>query len=294
LSGVNVFWVAQHTLELGYGKQHTHDFYQLTAPLFGSMLVNEEIIVKPKHLMLAKPGQKHAFFAAKEDDVRSSIVFDSKFSVTDPEIHAALQHIPFCFSVELDAIVWNLMKNIISEATKQEPFYQQNIDSYMETILITLIRQFSPKTHERIRQIELLTEGSASTCKGIHAAQIRTYIDTNIDKIFSLDDLTDYLHTNKTTLIDTFKTMFGLTPMRYVNHRRMEIAKDMLLHTKMSISEISSCVGFQSIHYFSKAFKEHEGISPLNFRDQSKDHYIPLPHSTEQKGLPPHKTGVYD
>ena len=71
--------------------------------------------------------------------------------------------------------------------------------------------------------------------------------------------------------------MYGTTPIKYINNLRMKKAKELLANSDMSISEISELVGFQSIHYFSRNFKEREGCAPLAYRRKHQDsRYITL------------------
>ena len=280
MSDVNVFWVGQYQRGNTGFSYHKHEFYQMVIPLSGALSVNEDVTIKRKEIMLTKPGQYHAFTSADPNGYCN--LFDCKFSVTDPELHAQLVQMPHCFSVQSDSLIYGLVQTILTEAKYKEPFYQKSIDYHFGSILLTLVRQFSSSTEKFSQYHEEITDDAqGGFIKGFDAMHLRTYIDANIDRISSLDDLTTYVHSNKSTLIDAFKHIFGLTPMRYVNHRRMEIAKELLLDSNLSISEIARKVGFQSIFYFSKSFKDREGISPLAFRDQGKNNYFLLPHSTE-------------
>lgn len=54
--------------------------------------------------------------------------------------------------------------------------------------------------------------------------------------------------------------------MRYVNRLRVEQAKTLMRTTAKNISEISFEVGFENIYYFSRTFKQYEGVSPAKYR----------------------------
>lgn len=60
----------------------------------------------------------------------------------------------------------------------------------------------------------------------------------------------------------------GTTPVQYINRMRLRKAKELLATTDKSITEIAMTAGFQSIHYFSRYFKEKERISPLLYRER--------------------------
>lgn len=64
----------------------------------------------------------------------------------------------------------------------------------------------------------------------------------------------------------TFKKYTGLSPMQYHTSLRMKQAVNLLTNTDLSIKEISSRLGFCSLYYFSKLFKEKMNVSPNEFR----------------------------
>lgn len=63
-----------------------------------------------------------------------------------------------------------------------------------------------------------------------------------------------------------FKKSFGCCFSDYVLAYRLEKAKIFLANTADTVTEISLKTGFNSSSYFSKAFKEHFGESPLSYR----------------------------
>ena len=52
---------------------------------------------------------------------------------------------------------------------------------------------------------------------------------------------------------------------QYVNTKKVELAKKLLLDGDAKIYEISYNLGYESAFYFSKVFKKHIGISPRDF-----------------------------
>ncbi|MGK0407825.1 MAG: AraC-like DNA-binding protein, partial [Roseivirga sp.] len=54
----------------------------------------------------------------------------------------------------------------------------------------------------------------------------------------------------------------GMTPIQYINDFRLSKAKNMLQTEDLSIFEVSHVLGFRSLSYFGKAYKDKFGISP--------------------------------
>jgi len=91
------------------------------------------------------------------------------------------------------------------------------------------------------------------------------YIEDHLSENISLEDLAreTYLHPNY--FIGIFKSSLGCSPIQYVNQRRLERAKKLLVETEISVSDIASQVGMQN-HYLSRLFKHHTGLSPSRYR----------------------------
>ena len=63
-----------------------------------------------------------------------------------------------------------------------------------------------------------------------------------------------------------FQEYSGESPVRFRQRHRIERAKQLLLsEEKFAVSEIARELGFSDVYHFSKVFKKHCGISPLNF-----------------------------
>ena len=52
---------------------------------------------------------------------------------------------------------------------------------------------------------------------------------------------------------------------------RINNAKNMLDNTKYNVTPISTAVGYDNPHYFSRLFKKHAGMTPLEYRNRNKD-----------------------
>ncbi|WP_443147020.1 helix-turn-helix transcriptional regulator [Paenibacillus sp. HWE-109] len=64
-----------------------------------------------------------------------------------------------------------------------------------------------------------------------------------------------------------FKERMGLTFTAYLTKIRIEEAQKLLKDPALRIHEISEKVGYSNAYHFSRAFKNHCGISPKEFRN---------------------------
>jgi two-component system response regulator YesN len=85
------------------------------------------------------------------------------------------------------------------------------------------------------------------------------------DKI-TLEETAKHFHLNKNYLSELFKDETGQTFTRYVNTLRIQKAKQLILHTTDTVSDISEKIGFGDFRYFSKVFRAYTGLSPTEFK----------------------------
>ncbi|WP_339271050.1 AraC family transcriptional regulator [Paenibacillus sp. FSL R5-0470] len=100
-------------------------------------------------------------------------------------------------------------------------------------------------------------------------AHVLHYIDNCLNKPIDIDELAELVHLHPNYFIPYFKRFMGVTPMAYVQLKRMEHAKRQLSYTDYSISDIAEQVGMELAH-FSKYFKKTMGLSPSTYRNSTK------------------------
>lgn len=92
------------------------------------------------------------------------------------------------------------------------------------------------------------------------------YIDDHLDSVIRLESLADIACVSKAYLIRMFSLGFGMTPIAYINRRRVEKAQLMLQTTTMPVKEIAYTLGFTDNSYFNRLFKKFTGLTPMNYR----------------------------
>ncbi len=111
--------------------------------------------------------------------------------------------------------------------------------------------------------------------------EMKDLFDHHYAKEFSLSTCQEHYSVSKYRLCREFAEYFGEPPLRYLNHRRLEAAKEMLLNTELNIHEISSLVGFENVNHFINLFKKYVGTTPNSFRQKAPE-VLPVLHSPSQ------------
>lgn len=100
------------------------------------------------------------------------------------------------------------------------------------------------------------------------AKRIQGDLSTN----HTVESLAKEAGTNVNKLQEGFKYVYNLTVNKYMQHVKLEAAKEMLNLSEKNISEIVTAIGLNNRSYFSKIFREKYGVSPKYFlKKKSKE-----------------------
>lgn len=99
---------------------------------------------------------------------------------------------------------------------------------------------------------------------------IINYINQNLAEKNTLEDISKEFNISKYYLCHIFKETTGMSIMNYILSQRISLAKHLMINTDVSISEVAISSGFSCFSYFSRIFKESEGLSPRTFRKKYK------------------------
>lgn len=94
---------------------------------------------------------------------------------------------------------------------------------------------------------------------------ILTYIDKMICSPISVDELCDKFSISRSSLQTLFKHNLNTSPKKYINDLKLSKSKQLIKENKYTISEIAFMLGFNSIHYFSRAFTQYYEIRPSEY-----------------------------
>ncbi len=157
-------------------------------------------------------------------------------------------------------------KYILGQPFPELPFYTEK--QFIE--LVNLIEILFQYIIER-EYANLLKLIQAEPRKSIRISRVKEYIEENYWRKLTMDELARIAHTSPFYLSHIFKETEGLTLGKYIEKIRIEKAKELLAKTNLSITEISTRVGFSDSNYFSARFKKVVGISPRAYRNNSRE-----------------------
>ncbi len=94
---------------------------------------------------------------------------------------------------------------------------------------------------------------------------IVSYMEDNLGKKISLDDISYYAGISKTSVKKLFKEEAGFGACEYFTRLKIERAKELIADNKKNFTEIAEVLGYDSIHYFSGQFKQYVNMSPTEY-----------------------------
>ena len=94
---------------------------------------------------------------------------------------------------------------------------------------------------------------------------VMAYVENFADKI-TVSDLAKVGYISERDCFRVFQECLHMTPIEYITNYRLQKACYMLVHSKDTISAISQECGLGSSSFFGKTFREHMGMTPMEYR----------------------------
>jgi AraC-like DNA-binding protein len=136
------------------------------------------------------------------------------------------------------------------------------INSLVNLIFVQAVRRWVKEESKHQR-------GLLGALQDRRIASVLAAIHNDPQKDWDLRSLSRIAGMSRSSFASQFSALIGQPPLSYLSYWRMQIAAQLIRQQLgMNMSEISREVGYLSEHAFSKAFKRHHGVSPLQFRMQ--------------------------
>lgn len=250
---------------------HRHDFYEILFLTHGSgihIIDSNSYEIKPPCVFFLSPGQAHRLELSH--DIEGFIfLFTAEFYLINQSRKSRLLEFPFFFSVERSnpplllhngedvKFLTGLFRRGIREVAKENPS-----DDLIRTLLELLLLQCD----------ELYPDDASRLRYGRGHILVKNFlllIEENYQKNLRINDYAGMLAVTPNHLTQMVKRVTGRTSVSLLQEKYVVEAKRLLLHTNLTVSEISSILNFEDQSYFTKFFKRIAGVTPLQYRRKS-------------------------
>lgn len=173
----------------------------------------------------------------------------------------------------------NIMAEIINEAKnayssplddtfliklekKKKPFFgsEQLIKIYLERMLIMLVR--SGEIIKKVTKVSTITK-QRSDSEIVN--NIINYLEDNLYSNITFTDVCKFTHQSGTNLKGLFKSAMSIGIMEYYRNLKIEEVKRIIREKSLNFTEVAEKLGYTSVHYFSRHFKQSTGMTPTEY-----------------------------
>lgn len=236
--------------------KRTVSLFELELPLENggiSFIDDSKYPVSSDCLLCAKPGQTR----------HTRLPFQCYFVhllVRDRILQEQLSSIPDCFRVNDREAYQKLFTGII----RAYSFPVDGNEIYLAARLLDLIDAVCRDCSEK---------NTIKRSGNPLIAEALNFMDNNFSKNIRLSDIAHSLNISPVYFHRIFSQITGQTPYQYLLHKKLDAAKKLLITTALPLSDIAFSVGFTSQSYFGYVFKKELGITPLQYRKNTYNHY---------------------
>ncbi|MDO5115160.1 MAG: response regulator transcription factor [Synergistaceae bacterium] len=145
---------------------------------------------------------------------------------------------------------------------------EECLERFMKNYNIQVRRFESSEAIEEMIDFIFVEMEKFTLSAGDEIKKALNYIEQNIKNGITLDSTAEHINMSPSYFSKVFKKATGTNFIVYVTDRRVEIAKELLRSTDMSIINIACELSYNETNYFSKVFKKKVGLSPTEYRQR--------------------------
>jgi AraC-like DNA-binding protein len=257
--GINLLWVALREYDDTLRPApHTHPegVYHYMYVIRGKgwiRIADKTFAFAPGQMYLTGPGVTHAFDHDLQDPL---VTVELKFQILDAALDEKMRSMPFALDARKNAVgqrVWDMWQ----EKDKGNLMYQQVLAAQAYELMCLLQRLAVEQQWED-------PKARASLEPALR------YMRAHLGQPITLTELADAVHLDRVYFAKKFKKVMGLAPMEYLRNARIEQAKEWMVVTDKSITQIAEELGFQTLQHFSAVFLKATGLSPRKYMQALK------------------------
>ncbi len=234
------------------GEIHPH--WELTFIDSGELKTkvdHEEFTLKEYDLFLYAPGQFHTQKTTSEDACSYLTVIFDMVGADPAKLSKRIFHVSRNIANAIQAFV---------SATEEDTTVSNSLCvCFLTEIIIMLMR------NEEVTEVPPANSPMQQRFENEILNEIIVYINDNIYAPITIEQLCHKFSISRSSLQQLFKKNLNTAPKQYISKLKLKKARFMIKENKYTISEISDKLGFTSIHYFSRRFKQEFDLAPSDY-----------------------------
>jgi len=247
--------------------EHSHPFYELVAVETGNATHVIDGVKYPLYtgsVCLILPGLKHYY----EDITHLSLLtflFDMESIQGFMEDFSLMDGFNNLFGIRtnarkmlfVDDLTLTQLDQLVVKIADEQALARPGYRTALNILLVEAILLFSRQAYE------LTPEKAAGAGK---LAPVLSFMEENFQHDIKLTDLAEVAGMSVTNFRRLFKNKIGESPIQYLLMMRLAKAKELLMTTSLSVTDIAMKAGFNDANYFSRQFTAVTGLPPRIWR----------------------------
>lgn len=250
-------------------RLHYHDFYQIYFLIRGTLIHSteaESVPLQSGDTFILPPFSCHRIARGAEMPQFYSFSFRASFLPEETLRHPLVEALFSALAAgrpypritpEAGQLrqLGQLLELALAEFEARRPGWEALLQGLLSAILILLSRAYRP-------DLTLRPEGSVYGCV--------SYLDLHFREDVRLSDLLSQAHLSASAFSRAFRAATGRSFHAYLTERRLSYACGLLQETGKSVAAVAAACGYRDFSAFSRAFRAHFGVTPLQYRKSKK------------------------
>lgn len=254
--GIDLYQIGEIWCECGYEVgAHTQWCLELSYIVSGSgcfVADGERIPVEAGDIFFNALGHTHAIETSSSSTLRfvyMGFMFNEEAEERFADIQAFFRSAPYYHAKGAHALMTPFFRNI-DEFFTRKPHSGLLIRNYIEEIIILSCRAFMANAGRAATAYHPHPTSSV----GFAVYSVMRYVDNHLTELGSIRKIAEDLGYSYSYLSHAFKDKTGMTLQRYINHKKVEKALEMINRGGIPIKEIAARLQYETVQSFSKAF----------------------------------------
>ncbi len=230
-------------------KRDDYNTYSLEYILEGEgfLEINGQLLMPKKgDIFLLDKHSRHKYYCTKANPWHKIFIsFDGHMA--DAFVKTYLSHGTYLYKCEAAK---EIFLNMYQIATSDAFDYKQ---------------RHSLILHDLMKAFVVISENISAEPDDL-AEKVKRILDNRLQTSYKIKTLSEELHYTNNHIINIFAGKFGITPYQYYAKQKIELAKEYLTHTQMSVTEIAELLCYADDGYFSACFKKQVGMTPSQYK----------------------------
>jgi AraC-like DNA-binding protein/mannose-6-phosphate isomerase-like protein (cupin superfamily) len=245
-------------------EMHDHSAVEMVLVLEGTVTytVRDSVYeVRKGEVLIVPPDTLHEL-SMGENSARYLYLFEPEPILSMRDINAMSEHFHRVFHLrdgsDAHMRIRELLLKIQNVYEKHEQMWNAMCYSYFLRIYTVLGQRYLSGVRPRSKM-----ERSVDS-EVVNAAM--TYINSHYKEDLSLEDVSGFAGFSRYYFSRSFKKQTGSSFKDYLIQKRLQVAMDLLIQTKMQMREVAQESGFGSVATFNRVFRERKGCTPTQYR----------------------------